>query len=316
MDRRSTSSRSADRVELVDRTMIDLAGQPRRSVDDAERRRASARPAAILLVEFAATTKPPCCAAAASSNASATSAPRGVVECRGRAQKRSGSVRKAGLNIMMSLKGDGKPVSFIEDCASRSSTSPTTPMRSPRCLRAPRKPRHLVRPRRRSGTLHVRPFLDMRREGRGEMRSIAERRSAWWRYKGAYSGEHGDGLPRRMDPWQFGPKPGRRVRAIKRTSTRSAVQPNRIVDPPRWTTPRCSASRRPRLPHDPVEPALDWSAWNVQNDPATEETRPGTGGDTPAARQGREMCNNNGHCRKFDAGTMCPATGSRATSST
>ena len=27
------------------------------------------------------------------------------------------AVREAGLNIMMSMKGDGKPVSFIEDCA-------------------------------------------------------------------------------------------------------------------------------------------------------------------------------------------------------
>ena len=27
------------------------------------------------------------------------------------------AVRKAGLNIMMSMKGEGKPVSFIEDCA-------------------------------------------------------------------------------------------------------------------------------------------------------------------------------------------------------
>ena len=26
-------------------------------------------------------------------------------------------VRKEGLNIMMSMKGDGKPISFIEDCA-------------------------------------------------------------------------------------------------------------------------------------------------------------------------------------------------------
>ena len=26
-------------------------------------------------------------------------------------------IRKAGLNIMMSMKGEGKPVSFIEDCA-------------------------------------------------------------------------------------------------------------------------------------------------------------------------------------------------------
>ena len=29
------------------------------------------------------------------------------------------NVRKEGLNIMMSMKGDGKPISFIEDCAVR-----------------------------------------------------------------------------------------------------------------------------------------------------------------------------------------------------
>jgi hypothetical protein len=33
------------------------------------------------------------------------------------AQKALWDVRKAGLNIMMSMRGDGKPVSFIEDCA-------------------------------------------------------------------------------------------------------------------------------------------------------------------------------------------------------
>ena len=36
-------------------------------------------------------------------------------------------VRKAGLNIMMSMKGDGKPVSFIEDCA----VPPETPAHYP-----------------------------------------------------------------------------------------------------------------------------------------------------------------------------------------
>ena len=37
-------------------------------------------------------------------------------------------VREAGLNIMMSMKGDGKPVSFIEDCAVGAATTwPTTP---------------------------------------------------------------------------------------------------------------------------------------------------------------------------------------------
>jgi Fe-S oxidoreductase len=58
-----------------------------------------------------------------------------------------------------------------------------------------------------------------------------------------------------------------------------------------------------------LQTALDWSAWDVQNDPATETlTAPGTGGD-PAHGFGKavEMCNNNGHCRKFDAGTMCPS---------
>jgi Fe-S oxidoreductase len=54
---------------------------------------------------------------------------------------------------------------------------------------------------------------------------------------------------------------------------------------------------------------LDWSAWDVQNNPVTEETSaPGSGGD-PARGLAKavEMCNNNGHCRKFDAGTMCPS---------
>ena len=59
----------------------------------------------------------------------------------------------------------------------------------------------------------------------------------------------------------------------------------------------------------PLQPVLDWSAWNVQNNPATEAiSAPGSGGD-PAQGFAKavEMCNNNGHCRKFDAGTMCPS---------
>ncbi len=58
-----------------------------------------------------------------------------------------------------------------------------------------------------------------------------------------------------------------------------------------------------------LDTALDWSAWNVQANPVTEQvTAPGTGGD-PAQGFAKavEMCNNNGHCRKFDAGTMCPS---------
>ena len=42
----------------------------------------------------------------------------GVVDAIGPAmQARIDEVRKAGLNIMMSMKSEGKPVSFVEDCA-------------------------------------------------------------------------------------------------------------------------------------------------------------------------------------------------------
>src|SRR3546814_17819135 len=59
----------------------------------------------------------------------------------------------------------------------------------------------------------------------------------------------------------------------------------------------------------PRDPALDWSAWNVKSDPANPRTsEPGTGGDaTGGFGKAVEMCNNNGHCRKFDAGVMCPS---------
>jgi Fe-S oxidoreductase len=57
------------------------------------------------------------------------------------------------------------------------------------------------------------------------------------------------------------------------------------------------------------EPKLDWSAWNVTRDPLTgDEGAAGLGGDlSNGLAKAVEMCNNNGHCRKFDAGTMCPS---------
>jgi NAD-dependent dihydropyrimidine dehydrogenase PreA subunit len=65
----------------------------------------------------------------------------------------------------------------------------------------------------------------------------------------------------------------------------------------------------PALRRVAFAPKLDWSAWNVERDPLTaRETPPGTGGDsTDGLGMAVEMCNNNGHCRKFDTGTMCPS---------
>jgi FAD/FMN-containing dehydrogenase len=111
-------------VELVDRTMIDLARQNpafRPVIDAALVRREGELPQAVLLVEFAgddAAVIRRRLAELVELVADRLGFPGAVVQMTDeRAQKAFWEVRKAGLNIMMSLRGDGKPVSFIEDCA-------------------------------------------------------------------------------------------------------------------------------------------------------------------------------------------------------
>jgi Fe-S oxidoreductase len=143
------------------------------------------------------------------------------------------------------------------------------------------------------------------------MRAIAEEASALVRkYKGAYSGEHGDGLCRgEWIQWQFGPALNEAFRAIKtHLDPAGLLNPGKIIDPPKMDDARLFRFA-PGYKTIPLQPVFDWSAWNVQNNPVTEETSaPGSGGDnTGGLAKAVEMCNNNGHCRKFDAGTMCPS---------
>ena len=111
-------------------------------------------------------------------------------------QKAVWEVRKAGLNILMSMKGDGKPVSFVEDCAVplehlAEYTHRLNSVFEKHGTRGTWYAHASV------GTLHVRPVLDMRRDGAEKMRAIAEEACAMVKeYKGAFSGEHGDGLVR------------------------------------------------------------------------------------------------------------------------
>ena len=131
-------------------------------------------------------------------------------------------------------------------------------------------------------------------------------------YKGAFSGEHGDGLVRsEWVAWQFGPRLTHAFEEIK-----DLVRSRRPHEPRQDRAPvangrcdRCSGFRRATGRFRSI-PALDWSAWNVHDDPATDATvRAGYAARDPAHGFGKavEMCNNNGHCRKFDAGTMCPS---------
>ncbi|MFO1302297.1 MAG: FAD-linked oxidase C-terminal domain-containing protein [Burkholderiales bacterium] len=299
-------------VELVDRTMIDLArGNPafKPIIDGA----LVGEPDAILLVEFAGEEAggPRRELDRLVTMMGDLGLPKSVVRMtEAGAQKALWDVRKAGLNIMMSMKGDGKPVSFIEDCAVPLEHLAKYVDRLTEVFR-----KHGTRgtwyAHASVGTLHVRPILDMRRDGAQKMRAIAEEASAMVReYKGAYSGEHGDGLVRsEWVAWQFGPRLAQAFAEIKSLfDPAGLMNPGKIVDPSRMddaTLFRYPPGHRTL----PLAPALDWSPWNVQADPVTERvTAPGTGGD-PAQGFGKavEMCNNNGHCRKFDAGTMCPS---------
>src|SRR6266542_1008714 len=299
-------------VELVDRTMIGLArGNPafRPIVDGA----LIGEPEAILLTEFIGDSAD--APARKHDGLVALMAdlglPGSVVRMTDAgAQKALWDVRKAGLNIMMSMRGDGKPVSFIEDCAVPLEHLAEYVDRLTQVF-AKHGTRGTWYAHASVGTLHVRPILDMRRGGAAKMRAIAEEASAMVReYKGAYSGEHGDGLVRsEWVAWQFGPRLTRALEEIKDLfDPTGLMNPGKIVRATRMDD--ASLFRfPPGYQTLPLETALDWSAWNVDNDPAVDTlTAPGTGGD-PAHGFAKavEMCNNNGHCRKFDAGTMCPS---------
>jgi len=278
-------------VELVDRTMIGLArGNPafRTTVD----RCVKGDPDAILLVEFAGDDRNEQIRRLKqlSELMGDSGLPGSVVEVIEPALQRDfWEVRKAGLNIMMSMKGDGKPVSFIEDCAVPLENLAEYTERLTRVFE-----KHGTKgtwyAHASVGCLHVRPVLDMRREGAKQMRAIAEEAAEMVKqYKGSYSGEHGDGLARSewVEPF-FGPKLARAFGEIKDLfDPKGLMNPGKIVRPPKQDD-RSLFRYKPGYRTIPIQSALDWSE---------------QGGFDKAV----EMCNNNGHCRKFDAGTMCPS---------
>ena len=299
-------------VELVDRTMIDLA-LTNPAFEPVIRKALSGHPQAILLVEFAGDDQAALKEKLARLDElmSDLGLPGSVVQMpNANEQKALWEVRKAGLNIMMSMKGDGKPVSFIEDCAVplehlAEYTSRLTEVFHKYGTEGTWYAHASV------GTLHVRPILDMRRNGARDMREIAEAAAVLVReYKGAYSGEHGDGLCRgEWVAWQYGPKINQAFSEIKDLfDPDNRFNPDKIVRPPKMDDKR-NFRFAPGYQELPLTPALDWSAWNVTRDAlSAEESAPGSGSDRSGGlAKAVEMCNNNGHCRKFDAGAMCPS---------
>jgi FAD/FMN-containing dehydrogenase/Fe-S oxidoreductase len=288
-----------DAVELVDSTMIGLA-RDNEAFAPIVARFIRGAPEAILLVEFAGDDRDAQLAKLAwlVELMGDLGLPGSVVEITDPAlQKDVWEVRKAGLNIMMSMKGDGKPVSFIEDCAVPLEHLADHTERLTRVFE-----KHGTRgtwyAHASVGTLHVRPVLNMKTDGAKKMRAIAEEACAMVRaYKGAaFSGEHGDGLVRSewIEPI-IGPQLARALAEIKDLfDPKGLMNPGKIVRPTKMDD-RSLFRFKPGYETPRLDTALDWSEWSV----------PGAASRGFAAAV--EMCNNNGHCRKFDAGTMCPS---------
>jgi FAD/FMN-containing dehydrogenase/Fe-S oxidoreductase len=284
-------------VELIDRTMIGLSRDIAMYRPTVERF-VKGEPAALLLVEFAGDD--------CDDNLRRLKQlgelmgelgfPGAVVEAiEPSFQSAVWDVRRAGLNIMMSMKGDGKPISFIEDCAV---ALPDLADYTDRLEAVFKKHgtygtfyAHAS-----VGCLHVRPVINLKQAlGAKQMRAIAEEAFAMVReYKGSHSGEHGDGLVRsEFHEAMFGKRIVAAFKEVKTAFDKDGLfNPGKIVDPPKMDD-RSLFRFKPGYATPAIGTALDWSEW----------------GSFAGAV---EMCNNNGACRKADPGVMCPSF--RATS--
>jgi FAD/FMN-containing dehydrogenase/Fe-S oxidoreductase len=283
-------------VELVDRTMIDLGrGIPiyRATIDQM----LIGEPDSLLIVEFHGHEDGPLLAKLAELEALMGDLGHpGVVRAIDPAfQADIASVREAGLNIMMSMKGDGKPVSFIEDCAvDLDDLADYTERLNDVFERHGTKGTWYAHAS--VGCLHVRPVLNMKNPADvATMRSVAEEAFALVReYKGSHSGEHGDGLVRsEFHEQMFGPRIVRAFEAVKEAfDPIRLLNPNRITQPPKMDDRTLFRYGPGYGPISDFTPKLDWSE------------HPGPMGGMLGAV---EMCNNNGTCRAFDSGVMCPS---------
>jgi Fe-S oxidoreductase/FAD/FMN-containing dehydrogenase len=203
-------------------------------------------------------------------------------------------VRTAGLNIMMSMKEAGKPISFVEDCAVplehlADYTARLTEVFEKNGTRGTWYAHAAV------GCLHVRPVLNLRldKDVRA-MRAIAEEAFAMVRaYKGSHSGEHGDGIVRsEFHEFMFGAELVQAFAEVKdRFDPQNLFNPGKIVRAPKFDD-RANFRYGPGYRAEDITTALDWSAYL------------GAGGGFQGAV---EMCNNNGACRALAGGVMCPS---------
>ncbi len=217
------------------------------------------------------------------------------------------SVRKAGLNLLMSRRGDFKPVPGIEDvsvpperladylgeilayCEQRGDGGRSIPGVA-------------VYAHASAGCLHVRPLLNVKTEhGLALLADVSHFAAGLAvKYGGIMSGEHGDGLARTdLNPLIFGPELYAALKEVKSIfDPGDRLNPGKIVDGPAAQTSNLPAESDfwadkplrtgPTYQTIELQTVFDWGA---------------DGGYAPAI----EMCNGAGVCRKLGVGAMCPS---------
>jgi len=276
-------------VELTDKMILDLA---RDNIEQAQRMGfVQGDPAAILIVEYAGDSEAEVRAKVADLEARRARARFGYAATLAfdpAEQQSIWKLRKAGLGLLLGMKGDKKPIAFVEDTAVA--------------------PEHLAEfvPRFREifakhdaigayyghcsvGCLHIRPVIDLKTpRGLEQVRAIADEITGLvLDFGGTISSEHGDGRAR--SPFlerMYGRRLMGAFRELKRAfDSENRLNPGNIVDAPGIL--------------ENLRYGVGYTTW----EPTTLLDFSGQGGFAAAV----ELCNGVGVCRKTLEGTMCPS---------
>ena len=222
------------------------------------------------------------------------------------------NLRKAGLGILGSMKGDAKPMGVIEDTAVAASRMPAY-MKDFRQLLDKLGANCVFYGHISTGELHLRPILNLKtREGRTLFRTLARETALLVKkHRGSISGEHGDGRLRgEFIPLLYGDEAYRLMLQVKQCWDPDGVlNRHKIVD----TLPMDSMLRFDEDQRYAIEEMLGsddtYFNWKASFDECKTLGATGARSQTHALMCTIEQCNGSGDCRKSSliGGTMCPA---------
>ncbi len=202
-------------------------------------------------------------------------------------------VRKLGLGILMSIRGDAKPIPVIEDAAVPVDHLADYVTQINDFAHSMGIERVAIYGHASAGCLHIRPMVNLKKgEGVRQLRQIAEKSlELIIKYGGTMSGEHGDGIVRgEFLEKQFGKKMLDAFKEVKATfDPENMMNPGKVVDVPKMddqSLMRFGSSYS--VPLEPVQTKLNFDL---------------DGGFASSV----EMCNGAGVCRNLDHGVMCPS---------